>query len=197
MEELSINVGLVSQSVCNVARPEWGNGKVTKVHKVTSAADSPWRVTVHFPVVGVKTMLVPPARLAFPSDEPQREAGWLDGLGQSTLDDKLKALPEAVTDVLGTTQQRITAVLPLYEWTEEKLDVWARRQTGVADALSHWSRDELASAFLHFCNERDAYLRALVGKLRQTQGPDAVKEVFSSLPGEIRRPIEAALTRLI
>lgn len=197
MSDITINSQLVGQTICNAARPEWGNGKVTRVQQVSSAAESPWRVTVHFPVVGVKTMVVPPAKLAYPSDAPQREAGWLAGLGGSTLDDQLKKLPEQVTDVLGTTQQRIVAVLPCYAWTEDQLDVWARRQTGVADALSHWSRDELAAAFVHFCNERDAYLRALVAKLKQTQGPDAVKAVLKDVPAELRNAIETALTRLI
>lgn len=197
MSDIAINQELVGQTICNAARPEWGNGKVTRVQQAHSAADAPWRVTIHFPVVGVKTMVVPPARLAYPSDAPQREAGWLDGLGKSTLDDKLRALPEAVTDVLGTTRQRIEAVMPLYDWTEDKLDEWARRQTGVADALSHWSRDELVAAFTHFCNERDGYLLGLVGKLRQTDGPTAVREWLKGVPGRLSESVKTVLSRLV
>ena len=183
----------------NAARPEWGDGRVLRVQEVRHGDVLSHRVSVQFATVGHKTLLTPPARLAWPTPERERETGWLDQLGGRTADDVLRALPEQVTDVLGTLRERLAAVLPMYAYAGEGADLvmWARRQTGVADPLSHWNRDELEQAFAGFGDERDAHLRGLAAQLRMKEGPAAVHEFLAAVPPELRPAIRAALARVI
>ncbi len=198
MSEVQVNSELVGKRVCNAARPEWGAGEVLRVQEVSHAGNRAHRVSIQF-AVGHKTMLVPPARLSFPGEEQQRQAGWLDQLGHSTLDDVLRGLPESATDVLGTLRDRLAAVLPLYAYTDEPaaLVTWARRQSGVADPLSHWNRDELGVAFAAFRAERDAHFRGLAAQLKFTEGPEALREMLDTIPEALRPAVNEALARVI
>ena len=182
MAELPIDASLVGRIVCNAARPEWGVGKVASVHPTPSHGKSAHRVTIQF-TTGRRTLVVPPARLIEPGPEPQRGAGWLDVLGQSTLDDQLRQLPEEVTEMIGTPRQRVAALAPLYRYDETPAELlrWACDRVGVADPLSQWSRDELGVAFRVFSHERDGYLRSVLAILRRDEGPDAVKDLLDGL----------------
>lgn len=194
MSELVTGPQLVGTKVKNAARPEWGVGTVLRVQP-TRAGDKPaHRVSIQF-AVGHRTLLVPPARLVTPQPEPQRETGWLAGLGKRSLDDQLRVLPEQVTHVLGTLRERLAAVLPLYVLREESpaLLRWASSQIGVADPLAHWTRDELLAAFHDFCAERDAHLRVVAALLKQAEGPEALEDVLRSLPMPLRQSVQAAL----
>ena len=196
MNSVPIGVDLVGQSVCNAARPEWGIGHVLSVRAARFGEKPAHRVSIQF-ATGHRTVLVPPARLIAPGSEPQREAGWLDGIGKSTLDDRLRALPAEITEVLGTPLARMAAILPLYAVSEENRSLlrWARDQTGVADPLSQWTRDELLIALRDFGNERDAYLRSIAAKIKQSQGPDALQQALASIPDSLRPVIDEVLRR--
>ena len=74
---------------------------------------------------------------------------------------------------------------------------WARRQAGVADPLSHWSRDELLVAYRKFCTERDSTLRVAAALLKQAEGPEAVEAALASFPEPIATAMRAALRRPI
>lgn len=199
MSVLSINAKSVGEVVRNASRPEWGDGRILRVQEVRQAGTVTHRVSVQFAIAGHKTLLVPPAQLVRPTAERERTAGWLDQLGGRTPDDALCKLPEQATDVLGTLRDRLAAVLPLYahSGTGAELVTWARRQTGVADPLSHWNRDELETAFVAFGNERDAHLRGLAAQLRMKEGPEAIREFLNAVPAPLRSAVHAALTRVI
>ncbi len=198
MSELPIGPELVGREVRVAARPEWGVGRVLRVQPMKVAGQTVFRVGVQFPV-GSKTLQSPPAVLSLPTAEPQRGQGWLDTMGGSTLDDRLRALPEDVADVLGSIRARLQAVVPLYEIRDEPAALlkWARNQTGVADPLSHWSRDELSVAFRAFRIERDSHFRNLAAQLRIKEGHDAVRAFVDEQPEPARAAIREALGRII
>lgn len=203
MDGLEISPKLVGQKVCNAAKPEWGVGTVLRVDAGPSPGASGGqrvhRVTVQFPVVGSKTMVVPPARLLPPQAEAQRsDAGWLDSISGRGVDERLAKLPEDIEKAFGTTRQRLDAVLPTYRVDVENpaaLVKWARRQTGVSDPLSQWSRDELAVAFGKFVLERDSHLRMLAARLKQAEGQTALNDWLAALPDEVRAGVYVALRR--
>ncbi len=180
---MEITAGLIGKKVRVPARPEWGIGTVLRVQPTTAGGAAAHRVSIQFPT-GHRHLVVPPARLEPPDEEqPTRAAGWIDTLGGATLDDRLRALPEHVRDFLGTASQRIVAISALFRYTEDDKSLlrWARDQTGIADPLTHWSRDELRSAFDNFVRSRDRLLRETVARVRQTGGPEAWKDVLATV----------------
>lgn len=196
MSELPVNAELVGRRVCNPARPEWGVGTVLRVQATVIGGRPVQRVSVQF-ATGHRHLVVPPARLTAPQPERGREAGWLDQVAGRTPDDRLTELPAEVLECLGTPAQRIAALAPLYEHDEgpTSLTRWALRQARVADALTHWSRDELLVAFRRFCDARDSHLRRLAALLVQKEGREALRDVLVGFPGPIRAAMEAALRR--
>ena len=196
MPDLVVNNALVGQRIRVPNRPEWGVGTVLRVQATRVNGQPVHRVSVQFPT-GHRQMVVPPAKLAPPADEPQREAGWLDEIGGRTLDDRLVNMPAEITEFLGTPTQRVTVLAPLYTLTEEpeSLIRWARRQANVADPLSLWSRDELLVAFRAFCNERDSEFRKSAALVKHNEGPDALRELLDSFPTEAREEMLTALRK--
>jgi hypothetical protein len=194
MSDLEITADLVGHRVCNPVRPEWGTGTVLRVQSGTTGNQPVHRVSVQF-ATGHRTLVIPPGRLAEPADEPQRAAGWLDTVGRRTLDDQLVALPAAVREFLGTSAQRIVVLARLYELGDDgnALLKWARSQTGVADPLAHWTRDEIRAAFTEFCARRDRMLREAVGAVRSSGGQAGVEEALSEVPETARANILATL----
>ncbi len=192
MSDLQPGPDLVGQKVCNPLRPEWGVGTVLRVQAAGSDA---FRISVQFPT-GHRTIMVPPGRLAAPQAEQGRAAGWLEAAAGRTMDDRLTALPEDLLMLLGTQAQRLAAAAPLYAWSDEPaaLVQWARRQSGVADPLAHWSRDELVRAFEAFCARRDAWVRETAATLRKTGGAEAVREALERIEApQLRARLRAAL----
>jgi hypothetical protein len=196
--ELEISRALVGQKVQVPGRADWGVGVVQNVQTTHAGAAPQHRITVRF-AHGTKALVSPPAKLISPVDEPQRQSGWLAALGDGALDARLRALPESITQVLGTIRQRLAAVLTAYAFDDEpgSLAKWARSQANVGDPLSHWSRDELGVAFAAFCSQRDAHLRGLCALLRIQEGHDAVGEWLSTLEPEVADRVRAALQRVI
>ena len=194
MSDLEINSELVGRRVCNPSCPEWGLGTVLRVQSTLADGQTVHRVSVQF-ATGHRTILIPPGRLAEPQDEPQRAAGWLDQLGGRTLDERLASLPEAVREFLGTSAQRIVVLARLYELTDDgpALLKWARSQAGVADPLSHWTRDEIRAAFDEFCRRRDAVLRQATAALRSSGGQADVEEALAEVPDSARENMRAVL----
>lgn len=144
MQDLPITPDLVGCKVCNAARPDWGVGVVQRIQSQSTGGQTQHRVSVQFPVIGQRVMLVPPARLVEPADTPTRSAGWLDTIGGATLDDRLRELPDEIVNLLAGPQERFLALLPLYRNDEDDKSMirWAIAQTRVGDPLAQWSRDE-------------------------------------------------------
>ncbi len=194
MADVEIDSGLVGRRVCNPARPEWGSGTVLRVQSTTVNGSPVHRVSVQF-ATGHRTVMVPPGRLAEPQAGPQRDAGWLDTIAGQTPDDRLAALPEAVSDFLGTSAQRLVVLARLYELSNDgpALLQWARSQSGAADPLSLWTRDQIRFAFAEYCRRRDALLRQTVASLRSSGGPAAVKDAFEQVPEGAREGMLAVV----
>jgi hypothetical protein len=192
---LNIDKRLEGQRLRNVARPEWGAGLVVSVQPAVGGQGA--RVTLDFPVVGRKTLLVPPARLAEAGSETRRQSGWLDELAGVSADQRLRLLPADVLLTLGTLRQRMDAILPwyAYESTAGSLAVWARKLVGVGDPLSEWSRDELELAFQVFSRERDAHLRAIAAMLKKQEGPAALQEWLEGVDSALKPRVREALAR--
>ncbi|HMQ15467.1 MAG TPA: DUF3553 domain-containing protein [Phycisphaerae bacterium] len=188
-----ISMTLVGSRVRVLARPDWGTGTVVSL----SGATGVHRVTIDFPVVGRKVVVVPPGRLGPPEADPIRRAGWLDSLAGATADQRLRQLPSDVAQVLGTPAQRLAAVLPWYGFDADPhaLVRWARALVRAPDPLSVWSRDELESAFAAFCRERDAHLRGVAALLRQQEGAPALAAWVDQLDPPIRERVLEALRR--
>lgn len=152
------------------------------------------RVSVQF-AAGHRWIIVPPGRLAWPADEEPREAGWLARAAGTTLEDRLVDLPAEVREFLGTAAQRFAELGTLYRWTgaSEELLPWARGQTGIADPLARWSRDELAAAFAEFARRRDEALREAAAAVRRQGGEEAVAAALAAVPPELAPAMRAAL----
>lgn len=198
MSDLKVHAKLVGRRVAVPNRPEWGHGTVLRVQSTLVNGQPRHRVSVQFPT-GHRTLQVPPARLIEPPPEPKRAAGWLDSIGHQAPDDRLVRLPPAATQHIGTHAQRLAALAPLYEYTEDPsaLVRWARRQANLADPLSLWTRDELLVAFRTFCMERDSALRVAAARLKHAEGPDALAEALDALPEPAAAGMRAALRRPI
>jgi hypothetical protein len=196
VSDIEINPELVGRRVCNPVRPEWGDGTVLRVQAMSVDGRPVQRVSVQF-ATGHRTLLIPPGRLADPEPGPQRDAGWLDRVGKQTVDDRLAALPESVREFLGTSAQRIVVLSRLYELSDDPAALlrWARSQSGAADPLSLWTRDEIRASFQEFCRRRDALLREAATALRGTGGPTALAEALDDVSGEARDRILATLQR--
>lgn len=194
MADVEINAELVGAKVCTPGRPEWGAGTVLRVQSTTVNGQLVHRVSIQF-ATGHRTLVVPPAKLVTPEGEPQREAGWLDRMGKQTVDDRLASLPAAVREFLGTSAQRLVVLARLYELDDDSAALlhWARSQTGVADPLSLWTRDEIRAAFEVFCRRRDDLLREAVTALRRTTGTAAVTEALAEVPDQARQRMLAVL----
>ncbi len=194
MSSLEISPELIGFKVCNPARPEWGVGTVLRVQSTTVAGKAVHRVSVQFDT-GHRTLVVPPAQLAEPQAGPTREAGWLDTAAKQTLDDQLVQMPEEVREFLGTSTQRIVVLSRLYTLDEDGTGIikWARSQTGVADPLTMWTRDELRQAFASFCRMRDKLLRSAAAQVRATAGQRAVDEALLDCPPEVTEKMREVL----
>ena len=203
MSAITVTSALVGKSVRNAARPEWGNGTVLTV-AATSVGGSPaYRVSIQF-AAGHRTLLVPPARLVAPEQlsAEERPAGWIERISGTTVDDRLRNLPLAVTELLGTLAQRVAALAPLYEidaQDQRGLLRWARAQTGVVDPLTRWTRDELERAFIEFARNRDDELRGILAaaKFAAASGGDheVVRDALTPLPERIRARMLEVLRR--
>ena len=194
MSEFEISPALIGQKVCLPSRPEWGVGTVLRVQSTNIHSQPQHRVSIQF-TSGHRLLHVPPARLALPGTQPQRESGWLDAAGGEDLDGRLRGLPAFAREFLGTPRQRVIMLAPLFACGAEatELVTWARAQTQVADPLSLWSRDELRSAFEEFCRRRDRFFRAAAADLRRSLGDEAVERALATIEPPLRECMRAAL----
>lgn len=184
---------LVGQKVCNAARLDWGVGQVLRVQKMGEA----WRVSVQFHS-GHRFLMVPPARLVRPQTEEQRSSDWLATAAGVTLDSRLTQLPEDIRFFLGLPLQKFVAMLPLYEPVDDPraLESWARRQTGISQPLSQWTRDELMQAHAQFCVQRDLVMRETLERLFRSGNISDAQDVLSAAPAHVQAAVREAAPKL-
>lgn len=190
---MEIDPTIVGQKVQNAARPDWGVGQVLRVQKLGSG----WRVSVQFPS-GHRHLVVPPAKLVPPQAEQSRDAAWLDEAAGTTLDDKLCSLPEDIELFLGTAIGKLRAMLPLYEIRsdEKSLEKWARRQTGVGQPLTTWTRDELIERFQQFCRRRDQVAQEVVLRIRKAGAADELRALLTEAEPEAVAELRLAVPQI-
>lgn len=183
--------------VVHASRPEWGQGVVTAAAADTVEGKSCQRLTIRFDRAGLKTLSTAlaklrPATAADATPEPsngQAEApkfgatGWLDRAGAEPPEVVMARLPEAATDPFATPEQRLTATLALYRFTDQGAPLldWAASQTGLADPLTVFNRHQLEQFFARFAHARDQHLRQMCEDLRK-KDPGALDRLLAQAP---------------
>lgn len=197
MDEITdVSPALAGSNVRSAARPDWGVGQVLFVKEDTVNGQRVHRVSIQFGV-GHKTLMVPPARLLKPgaAPPPPKPTGWIDQAAKKTPEDLLRALPDSITHVLGSYEQRVLLLSELYAYQDDEAGLleWAKKQSKLADPLERWSRDELSQAWGDFRRARDAFLRKLVDDAKKKRGAAAIGDAMSAVPVHLRDRVRAAI----
>lgn len=168
--------------VINPARADWGIGQIRDIERFPG--QTAVRVRVAFAGVGIKTMVVPPARLIPPKPEQTDDERLKEKLGYERNDiDRLLTLPGFVSDRLAGLSERFAALLPHYRYDDSPKGVfdWAVRQLGVTDPLERFTADELARHFARFRRERDRVLRDLRAQAVATDLQGRLQELVENV----------------
>jgi len=181
--------------VVHPRKPEWGEGEVRQVERITHQGQSVQRVTVQFANQGRKVINTGVAPLQSKQatgplpesngakDETMSSAhtsggGWIESLERSVKGSQheLWDLPESMTDPFASFESQLKATLDSYRFSTEPraLMDWAVMQTGLNDPLSQYSRPELEEAFPGFARNRDNHLKDLVRRIKQAGEADAL-----------------------
>lgn len=185
--------------VIHPRRPEWGEGVIESAMKSTHQGQTGQKLTVRFANHGrvtINTAVVPlhprgergggagrPASedASTPMSQDTSGKGWLDAIashGQNPID-ALIALPEALTDPFSSLRQRLAATLDTFRFSTAARDLldWGVAQTGLADPLSQFTRQELEQAFARFERDRDDHLNSLVTQLKREGQVELAREL--------------------
>ncbi|MEM1026663.1 MAG: DUF3553 domain-containing protein [Planctomycetota bacterium] len=122
---------------------------------------------------------------------------WLDELETAGgKKHELWELPDELNNPFATPEQRLKATLDTYKYSTEPraLIEWARRQTGLDDPLTRYTRPELEQAFPRFARDRDAHLRAIVRDLKRANDMATIK---ASMKGGLIPAAQSAIDRAI
>jgi hypothetical protein len=165
--------------VIHAGKPEWGEAVVTGTANVTHEGQPAQRLTLRFERAGLKNLVTALAdiRPADQKDVPaghaeeapaagavRQNASWLDELSAGDLAQRMATLPGSTTDPFATLEERLRATMALYRFKETggSLLDWAATQTGLADPLSRFSRQELEEYFLRYATERAKRFKGLL-----------------------------------
>ncbi len=128
---------------------------------------------------------------------PLTKDNWLDELETAGgKKHELWILPDELTNPFATPEQRLKATLDTYKYSTEPraLIEWARRQTGLDDPLTRYTRPELEQAFPRFARDRDAHLRMIVRDLKRANDMATIK---ASMKGGLIPAAQSAIDRAI
>ncbi|MEM8782871.1 MAG: DUF3553 domain-containing protein [Planctomycetota bacterium] len=128
---------------------------------------------------------------------PGNKDNWLDELETAGgKKHELWELPDELTNPFATPEQRLKATLDTYQYSTEPraLIDWARRQTGLDDPLTRYTRPELEQAFPRFARDRDAHLRSIVRDLKRANDMATIK---ASMKGGLIPAAQSAIDRAI
>jgi hypothetical protein len=176
--------------VVHRTRPEWGVGKVMTATPESQGGRAAQRLTIRFDRAGLKTLSTLHADLAPAPDSAAVGAGdgWLADLERKTDDDVMAKLPDEATDPFRSLEARLKFTLELYTrfgGSGRALIDWAAIQSGLADPLSRFNRQELEQLYKRFEFERDQHLKKLAADARRLQ-PDLLARLAPSAPPAAR-----------
>jgi hypothetical protein len=133
----------VNHEVVNPVRPDWGIGKILSVEPGPGGKGN--RVRVNFAGAGVKTMMIPPGRLAL-------SVAKTDPDPSRPLEDRLRAIPAIIGDRQAALADRIAELIRLHQFQDTPKGIfdWAVYQLGRKDPLNDFTADELKAYFEDF-----------------------------------------------
>ncbi|MGA1267073.1 MAG: DUF3553 domain-containing protein [Phycisphaerales bacterium] len=198
----------VGDKVRSIKRPEWGEGSVLKIDAITFQGKADQQIYVRFASVGVKSLLASAADLT-PADgdggdiltaihrpttlrdvEAGKEGGWLGSIDRGKAEQVMTALPPAATDPFLSLRKRLENSLGLYRFEAQsgRLIDWAVAQSGMADPLSRFNRQELEQMFQRWKFELDAHTSRLLGEARRE--PEALQAALAKAPPAARKAVQ-------
>lgn len=125
-----------------------------------------------------------------------KPGGWLAALEQSQKPNELWSLPQEFTDPFASLQRRLIATLDSYRYSKAPRNLidWAEAQTGLADPMTKYTRQDLEQAFDRFDRDRTLHLRDLVRQAKQQSGDRILKQLRRTTPWPTARSaLEKAL----
>jgi len=169
-------------SVIHTGRPEWGTGVVVRAEATMHDGQPSQRLQIRFMHAGLKILetavaavvladgVVPAAQAA--DSAPK---GWIAALERKRPEDFMTAVPESARDPFRSALQRLDTTIELYRFTREpkSLTQWAIAQSGLADPLSRFSRQELELLFDRWCRNRDSHLAEVYQEAQREDAPGA------------------------
>lgn len=188
----------VGDRVRHAGKPEWGEGGVTAAQNLMMNGQSCQRLTIRFERAGLKKLITASGlvRHAGTDDrklaserpdtaaETENDAGPTDHDPFAEADPKsvFAAIPSAARDPLASAADRLIETAKLYRFTPDggSLLDWAATQSGLADPLARFSRQELEQFFERFAWARDQHAADLVRELaraRRCRADDLLAEV--------------------
>lgn len=187
-------------------RPEWGVGAVIRTEEVTIDGERTQRVSIRFPNEGIKTLSTLHADLSVVQDEPatspaassrqgvadfdsMKASGWLSSMADKKVEEVMVAIAEEARDPFLDIGRRLEFTLALYRFDRsgKGLIEWAVAQSGLADPLTRFTRQELEQLFERWAHERDGHLRRL---LEEVQDPNLLRQLTSAAPAEAQRAVK-------
>ena len=188
-------------------RPEWGTGSVTAVEHQQLNGSMAQRVSVRFSNGGLKTISTAhvelerveqtdvservadqhPDQTSMQDIEIMANSGWLSGVAEQKLSERMIELPMAVRDPFDSVRCRLQLTLDLYRFdtSGRGLMDWAIGQSGLDDPLSKFGRHELEQFFQRWQAARDDHLRSLMGDADQ----QLIAELLESSPQQARQAV--------
>jgi hypothetical protein len=121
-------------------------------------------------------------------EAPARElaehtGSWLDQASGVAPDKAMARLPESCTDPFLSLERRVENTLKQFRFTPTggSLLDWAAAQTGLADPLSRFSRQELEQFFRRYADARANHLAELARELSKNDKP-ALNRLMQNAP---------------
>ena len=124
------------------------------------------------------------------ADAARADRSWLDEAAATPIDKAMARLPEPCRDPFLPLARRLEHTLKQYRFQPRGASLldWAAAQTGLADPLSRFSRQELEQFFRRYADARDNHLAELAAELRRTD-PPALDEVLRNAPHDARHVV--------
>jgi len=187
--------------VVHAERPEWGSGTILEALPVEQEGQHAQRLRIRFERAGVKTLSTLYAKLR-PAEQTagMRPNGgarsWLDELEAESPEEALTRLPDAATDPFSSVQARLLETLRLYRFEPAGASLidWAAVQSGLADPLTRFNRQELEALFPRFAEARQTHLKRLVDEAKRTD-PEAIHVAAKGAPPRGAEALKRAISR--